>query len=78
MKKRYIFGSLCVVALTAALMFSLLAIPKLVEELVLKSVVLDPEKIETWGQNPGRSNTLTLRNFTFYNFTNPRKYVYRN
>lgn len=38
---------------------------------------MTPENVDTWGQNPGSTKTVTFRNFTFYNFTNPRGFLYR-
>jgi hypothetical protein len=33
---------------------------------------------EYWGQNPGKTNSVTERNFTFFNFANPREFLYQN
>lgn len=34
--------------------------------------------MDTWGENPGKLDQLIMRNFTFYNLTNPRGFLYRN
>jgi hypothetical protein len=58
-------------------MFAVLGLQSLVDSQILDGVVLAPENSDLWGQNPGKSNVSTIRNFTFYNLTNPRGYLYR-
>jgi len=77
MKKRIVCGSICIAVLLALGIFTLVGLNSVINNVILDGVVLAPETYNLWGANPGSSNTLTLRNFTFYNFTNPRGYLYR-
>ena len=77
-KKRYLTGIFAIVILAALDIFMFVGLDNIVNEVVLQKVWLDPEKVEMWGQNPGHSKTVTLRNYTFYNFTNPREFLYHN
>jgi len=37
-----------------------------------------PDTYEYWGQSPGQTKSVTKRNFAFFNFTNPREFLYQN
>lgn len=76
--KRNICGLICTFLFTALLLFTLIGLDSLIDSVILEGVVLAPETADTWGNNPGSTNTLTLRNFTFYNLTNPKEFLYRN
>ena len=77
MKKRIVCGSICLAIFLALFIFTLVGLNSLIDSVVLDGVILAPETYDLWGANPGSSNALTVRNFTFYNFTNPRGYLYR-
>ncbi len=72
---------ICAIISTAAflslLLFTLFGLQSLIEGAILDGAVLAPSTAATWSQNPGSTDTLTLRNFTFYNFTNPREILYK-
>jgi len=38
---------------------------------------MTPDKYNTWGQIPGDSGIVINRDFYFYNFTNPDKFLYQ-
>lgn len=51
--------------------------------IVLKASITDelkmvPDTYEYWGQSPGKTKSVTKRNFAFFNFTNPREFLYQN
>ena len=64
-------------AFLSLLLFTLLGLQTVIEGVILDGVVLAPDTSDVWSQNPGATNTLTLRNFTFYNLTNPREFLYK-
>ena len=74
MKKRYITAITTLVLLSTLLLYSLIWLPATIDHLILSRVWLDPSKVQQWGQNPGTSNTVTIRNYTFFNFTNPKEH----
>jgi hypothetical protein len=78
MKKKIVCAGICGFIFLALGIFTLAWLPAIIKDVILDGVVLSPETYETWGANPGSTNTLTLRNFTFFNFTNPRGFLYRN
>jgi hypothetical protein len=78
MKKKQICGITVAIVFLAIGLFSLFGLPSIVDNAILDGVVLDPNTYDVWGANPGSTNTLTLRNFTFFNITNPRGFLYRN
>jgi hypothetical protein len=78
MKKRVISGSICTVFFLALSIFAIFGLQSVVDSAILDGVKLTPDTYDLWGENPGSSNITTSRNFTFYNFTNPRDYLYRN
>ena len=78
MRKRYLCGVVGIIIFIALGIFALVGVSKIVDDIVLDSVWMDPDKVESWGQNPGRSNTITIRNYTFFNMTNPHGYLYHN
>jgi hypothetical protein len=78
MKKRVISGSICTVIFLALSIFAIFGLQSVVDSAILDGVKLTPDTYDLWGENPGSSNITTSRNFTFYNFTNPRDYLYRN
>ena len=53
--KKYGCGIAIIVFFVALAIFSLTGMTPIIEKIVLKSVWLDPEKVDSWGQNPGRS-----------------------
>ena len=75
--KKYACGIAIIVFFVAFAIFSLAGMPAIVDKIVLKSVWLDPDKVDSWGQNPGRSQTVTMRNYTFFNMTNPHRFLYQ-
>jgi hypothetical protein len=77
MRKRVVCGSVCLAIFLALGIFTLVGLDSLIDGVVLDGVVLAPETYDLWGANPGSSGTVTLRNFTFFNFTNPRGFLYR-
>lgn len=73
MKKwQKVCGTISLLLFTSLLLFSLIGLESLIDQVILDGAVLDPNTMETWSQNPGSTGTLTLRNFTFYNLINPR------
>lgn len=72
-----ICGTVAVLLFTALLLFTLVGLQSVIEGVILDGVVLAPETVATWGQNPGSTGTLTLRNFTFYTLQNARGFLYR-
>lgn len=58
-------------------LFTLFGFDDVLREFIKSNVVMSPDTYDLWGANPGSSNTITVRNYTFYNFTNPRGYMYR-
>lgn len=76
-KKRTICGGVCGAVFLGLLLFSLTGLESVIDGVILEGVVLAPETAETWGNNPGSTGTVTLRNFTFFNLTNPRAFLYR-
>ena len=78
MRKRQVFGLSCGVFWFGFGIFILFGLSSIINEVILEGVVLDPATFDVWGENPGQTGTVTLRNFTFYNFTNPREYLYHN
>lgn len=77
MRKRVVCGGVCLFIFIGIGIFTLVGLDSLINQAILDGVILDPANYELWGQNPGSSGVLTLRNFTFFNFTNPRGYLYR-
>jgi len=77
MQKRVLCGGVCALVLLVLGMFAAIGLQGVVDGVILDGVVLAPENSDLWGQNPGKSNVTTIRNFTFFNFTNPRGYLYR-
>ena len=78
MKKWHkVCGATSLLLFTALLLFALLGLQAVIEGVILDGVVLAPETVATWGQNPGSTGTLTLRNFTFYTLQNAREFLYR-
>ena len=45
--------------------------------MVVDNVKLGPDTYNLWGANPGDTGVTTVRNFTFYNMTNPRGFIYK-
>lgn len=78
MNRKQICSSVCAVVFLALGLFSFFGLAPIVDSAILDGVVLDPKTMNIWGANPGSTNTLTLRDFTFFNFTNPRGFLYRN
>jgi len=78
MKKKEICGSICACIFLGLGLFSLIGLPSIVDDAILDGVVLDPNTYDVWGANPGSTNTITVRNFTFFNITNARGFLYRN
>jgi hypothetical protein len=76
-KKRLICSALCLSFFTGLLLFTLVGLESVIDSVILDGVVLAPENIELWGQNPGKTKTTLLRNFTFFNLSNPREFLYR-
>lgn len=78
MKKWHkICGTVSILLFTALLLFTLVGLQSVIERVILDGVVLAPETVATWGQNPGSTDTLSLRNFTFYTLQNAREFLYR-
>lgn len=75
-KKRFICAAFFITVFIVLLMFSLIGLEDLIHQVILEGVVLAPETQDLWGASPGSSNTATIRNYTFYNLTNPRKFIY--
>lgn len=72
-----ICGTVAVLLFTGLLLFTLVGLQSVIEGVILDGVVLAPDTVATWGQNPGSTGTLTLRNFTFYTLQNAREFLYR-
>ena len=77
MHKRLVLGGACIVIFAALTLFSLIGLESVLDDVILDSIVMTPDNIPLWGQNPGDVGILTIRNFTFFNLTNPRGYIYR-
>lgn len=77
MQKKVICGGVCTIVLLILGLYAALGMQSLVDSTILDNVKLAPENSDLWGQNPGKTNISTIRNFTFFNFTNPRGYLYR-
>lgn len=77
MRKRVVCGSACAVIFLGVALFTIIGLDSLIDSVILDGVVLAPETYDTWGASPGQANIPTIRNFTMYNFTNPRGYLYR-
>lgn len=58
-------------------LFAIFGMQGIVDHVVVDSVKLDPDTADLWGANPGGTGVVTVRNFTFYNMTNPRGYLYK-
>lgn len=39
---------------------------------------MTPNNYNIWGEIPGDTNSLVIRNYTFYNFTNPWEVFFNN
>lgn len=78
MKKRIICGSIWTFLFLALGLFTLLGLDSVINESILERVVLNPETVDMWGAVPGSTNTLNLRSFAMFNFTNPTGFLYRN
>ena len=52
MRKRYLCGVVGIIIFIALGIFALVGVSKIVDDIVLDSVWMDPDKIESWGQNP--------------------------
>jgi hypothetical protein len=53
-----------------------LIFPSLLRSTIQEMIKMAPDTYEFWGQSPGGTKTITQRNFTFFNFTNPRGFLY--
>jgi hypothetical protein len=77
MKKRVICGSVCALIFLGLGLFALFGLESVLNDVILDGVVLDPNTYDVWGAVPGSTDTVTLRRFTMFNFTNPRGFLYR-
>ena len=60
------------------LIFATLILPSIIKSTIHEELKMSSDTYEYWGQFPGKTRTVTVRNFTFYNFTNPRQFLYQN
>ncbi len=77
MQKRVVCSTVCLLLFLGLAIFTLVGLNPLIDSVILDGVVLAPETYDLWGANPGSSEIATVRNFTFFNFTNPRGFLYR-
>lgn len=49
----------------------------LIDSQAKSGIVMTPDNENLWAHIPGGTNTITYRNFTFFNFTNPREFLYQ-
>jgi hypothetical protein len=53
LKKRTICGGICTALFLALLLFTLTGLDSLIDGVILDGVVLAPDTVDTWGNNPG-------------------------
>lgn len=49
----------------------------IVRGLAADNIKMGNETYDIWGEMPGTTETITIRNFTMYNFTNPHQFLYQ-
>ncbi len=71
-KKSVILASVCGFIALMLSVFGLFILDPILKDFIASNIIMTPETYNLWGANPGATNTITIRNFTFYNLTNPR------
>lgn len=74
----FIVPSCCIILAGIFIILSTITIPAFLKATVAEELKMAPDTYEYWGQSPGKADSVTNRNFTFFNFTNPREFLYQN
>lgn len=67
----------CTIIFVILASISALILGKLINSEARKGVVMTSDTEDLWAHIPGATKTFTVRNFTFFNFTNPKEVLYR-
>lgn len=71
-KLSYIVPSACIIIAGIFIILSTTTLPAVLKSSIADELKMGPDTYEYWGQSPGMTKSVTRRNFTFFNFTNPR------
>lgn len=73
----WIFGSLTFILIGLGISMPYI-FSAILNHAVSSQVTMTPSNYEIWGQIPGKTNSLVLRNYTFFNFSNPWEVFFNN
>lgn len=77
-KLKFIVPPICMIIAVVFIVISTITLPTVLKESINDELKMAPDTYEFWGQSPGQTKSVTKRNFTFFNFTNPREFLYQN